>query len=275
MDRRIAVVGGVAVLALLGAGGAVWWSGDPAGGAPQAEELPVPPFPPRIAQGDTYEHCLALLTDDPNGALAAAEAWRANGGGDGAMHCDALAQIASGRPDTGAVLLEQLAATSTAPELARASVLDQAVQARLMTNQPEQAFDDATAALALAPEDADLLIDRATAAGDLGRLDAAIADLTQALTLDVQRADALVLRARDLRRKNRLDLAERDVERAMALDPDDPEALLERGILRQRRGDVVGARADWQRAQVLDPASTAADLAQQNLALLEAGPERQ
>jgi predicted Zn-dependent protease len=155
-----------------------------------AEALPVPPFPPRIAQGDSYEHCLALLTDDPNGAMAEAEAWRAKGGGDGAMHCQALAQIASGQPDMGAGLLEQLARSSNAPELARASILAQAVQARLMTNQPDRAFDDATAALALAPDDADLLIDRARAAGDLGRLDAAVANLTQALSLDGQRADA-------------------------------------------------------------------------------------
>jgi len=268
------MAGGTALLALLVAGGMVWWTRSSPAGEPLAEALPVPPFPPRIAQGDTYEHCLALLTDDPSGAMAEAEAWRAKGGGDGAMHCQALAQIASGRPDMGAGLLEQLAGSSDAPELARASILAQAVQARLMMNQPDRAFDDATAALALAPDDADLLIDRATAAGDLGRLDAAVADLTQALALDQQRTDALVLRARAWRREERLDQAERDVDREMALDPDDPEALLERGILRQRRGDEAGARADWRRAQALDPSSPAADLAQQNLALQEAGPRR-
>ena len=174
----------------------------------------------------------------------------------------------------GAGLLEQLARSSNAPELARASILAQAVQARLMTNQPDRAFDDATAALALAPDDADLLIDRARAAGDLGRLDAAVANLTQALSLDGQRADALVLRARAWRREERLDQAERDVDRALSLVPDDPEALLERGILRQRRGDEVGARSDWQRAQTLDPSSAAADLAEQHLARFPASFHR-
>jgi regulator of sirC expression with transglutaminase-like and TPR domain len=80
--------------------------------------------------------------------------------------------------------------------------------------------------------------------------------------------------ARAWRREERLDQAERDVDRALSLVPDDPEALLERGILRQRRGDEVGARSDWQRAQTLDPSSAAADLAEQNLALQEAGPRR-
>jgi Flp pilus assembly protein TadD len=270
----MAWLGGTVLLALALGGGAVWRTGEPADSEPMPEELPIPPFPPRIAQGDLYEHCLALLTEDPGGAMAEAETWRANGGGDGAMHCQALAQIATGRPDTGAALLEQLAQSSSAPELGRASILAQAVQARLMMNQPNRAFEDATAALALAPDDTDLLINRAVAAGDVGRLDVAETDLTQAVALDPQRADALVLRARIWRRKDRLDPAERDINRAMALNPDDPEALLERGILRQRRGDASGARADWQRAQVLDPSSAAADLAQQNLALLEAGPQQ-
>jgi regulator of sirC expression with transglutaminase-like and TPR domain len=50
--------------------------------------------------------------------------------------------------------------------------------------------------------------------------------------------------------------------------------LLERGILRQRRNDDEGARADWQRAISLAPDTATADLAEQNLALLEAGPVR-
>jgi len=73
---------------------------------------------------------------------------------------------------------------------------------------------------------------------------------------------------------NELDLAQADVSRALALDPDDADALLERGILRERMGDRPGARADWEHARVVDPNSTTADLAQQNLSLLEAGPER-
>ena len=65
-----------------------------------------------------------------------------------------------------------------------------------------------------------------------------------------------------------------DVDRAIAMDADNAEALLERGIERQRLGDALGARADWQRARGLDPNSTTADLAEQNLALLEAGPNQ-
>jgi len=40
-------------------------------------------------------------------------------------------------------------------------------------------------------------------------------------------------------------------------------------------GDEAGARADWEHARVVDPNSTTADLAEQNLSLLEAGPVQQ
>lgn len=62
---------------------------------------------------------------------------------------------------------------------------------------------------------------------------------------------------------------------ALTLVPDDPDALREREILRQRMGDSAGARADWERARGVDPNSTTADLAEQDLSLLEAGTQRQ
>ena len=64
------------------------------------------------------------------------------------------------------------------------------------------------------------------------------------------------------------------MDRALTLDGDNAEALLERGILRQRQNDRGGARSDWEKAIALAPDTPTADLAQQNLALLEAGPER-
>jgi tetratricopeptide (TPR) repeat protein len=233
--------------------------------------LPVPPVPPRIAAGHDYDSCLAMLYDDPQGALAFADTW-ASGGGDGATHCRALAQIELGNIDTGAEMLERLADTAKAPDLARASVYGQAVQAWLMANRPARAFDAATLALVLSPNDADLMIDRAEAEGSMGQYHEAIDDLDRALAIDPRRAEAFVLRASAWRQLNNLVVAASDIARALAINPDSAEALLERGILRQRTGNQAGAREDWQRAISLDPNSTTADLAEQDLALLEAGP---
>ncbi len=234
--------------------------------------LPVPPVSPRIAEGPDYDHCLAMLYNDPDGASTFAETWASSGGGDGATHCQALAQIELGNAETGAETLEKLASTTKAPDLARAAVYGQAVQAWQMANKPDRAFEAATLALALSPNDADLLIDRAVTEGDMGHYHEAIDDLNHALTIAPNRAEAFVLRASAWRHLDNLEVAASDIERALAINPDSSEALLERGILRQRTGDRAGAREDWQRAINLDPNSETADLAEQDLALLAAGP---
>ena len=311
MNIRVLVIGCLAVLALA-IGFDAWWqletaapalgtadatapfrpdtpagtpTGTPAGTAagtavtplpstpviPRAE-LPTPPIPPRVAEGAEYERCLAMVPADPAGANALADAWEATGGGDGAAHCHAAAQIALGNTEAGADMLEKLARTSKAPALARAYVYGQATQAWLMAGDAVRAYATATMALLLASDDVDLLIDRSIAAATLERYMDAIDDLNLALDRDARRADALVFRAAAWRYEGQLGLANDDIDRALAIDPDYPEAMLERGILRQRRGNLDGARTDWLRVIELAPDTATADLAQQNLSLLEAGP---
>jgi tetratricopeptide (TPR) repeat protein len=299
--RLLAVLG--AVVLLSGAGvlvvdGRAWWQradtaeptradlgtrGVPAGdtqtgdipaGDTQTGDLPVPPFPPRIADDEQYDKCMTMITDDPEGAQAIATSWQAAGGGTAAIHCQALATIATGEPEAGAKMLENLAHGGRVLGLTRAVLLGQAAEARLMVDQAEPALKDTTEALVISPDDIDLLINRANANDALDRPNDAIGDLDQALRLDPSRGDALILRASVWRRMDMPDKAREDIGRALALDPEDAEALLERGILRQEMGDLAGAREDWTRARAVDPNSEAAELATQNLTLLDAGPER-
>ena len=270
------VLGAVVALGLVVAGGVAWreLSSAETEAAAADEDLPVPPVPPRIAEGEDYDKCLSMLTSDPSGAFTFSDTWQARGGGDGAIHCRALAAIELGDPEEGAGLLDRLGATSTAAPAARAAIYNQAGQAWMMAATPQHAHDSASRALALLPNEPDLLIDRAIASSSLERYNEADDDLTHALDLDPRRGDALVLRAAARRHLDNLAEASNDVARALDLDPDDSDALLERGILRQLNGDPVSARADWERAMTLSPDTATADLAQQNLALLEAGPER-
>ena len=281
MNRSTALIGAAALAVLIAAGGGTWWF-LAAGNASQsadsveapAEPLPIPPVPPRIAEGPEYEKCLAMVGANPAGAKAFAEAWEATGGGEGAIHCRALAEVQLGDPESGADAMEKLAARSEQPAAARASLYGQAGQAWLMAGETRRAYGAETMALALSPDDPDLLIDRSVAAATLNRFQEAQEDLTHALALDPRRADAMVLRAAAWRHLGRMDQAQQDVDGALEIDPDNAEAYLERGILRQRGGNRAGARADWERAMTLAPDSATSDLAQQNLALLEAGPER-
>jgi Flp pilus assembly protein TadD len=273
-SRRVV---GAAVVAIGAAGG--WlWGPSLMRARPVANvtppDLPVPPVPPRIADSSRYDQCMTMLINDPEGAEALAASWQASGGGEAATHCQALAKIASGDAETGAMLLENLAHDGKVQGAAQAVLLSQAAQARLMVNEAALALRDASEALAISPGDPDLLIGRADANDALGDVGAALDDLDQALRVDASRVDALVRRATLWRRIDKLKAARTDIARALALNPDDPEALLERGILRQRAGDVEGARADWIRARDVDPNGEAAELASQNLMLLAAGPRR-
>ncbi len=265
-------------LAVILAAGAAWQLHKPGPGRTSAAEvddtLPIPPVPPRLAEGEDYERCMAMLGSDPEGANNFADAWQATGGGEGADHCLALAKIQLGDVQAGAELLEKLASSSKAPAAARAMVYGQADQAWLMAGDPARAIAAAILALSLSPDDPDLLIDTSIAAATLGYYEDAVDDLSHALELDPRRPDALVLRAAAWRHMGRPDLAQDDVDGALTQDPENPEGFLERGILRQRRGDRAGARSDWTLAKSLAPDSATSDLAEQNLALLEAGPER-
>ena len=248
--------------------------GQPQNDAASEEVLPLPPEPPRLAEGQEYEDCLALLRSSPQEAQQRAQRWEAQGGGEGARHCLALALLAQGEAAGAATRLERLAATSDASGLARAAVYAQAAQAWMMLGDANRAYAASTLALTLQPKDPALLVDRAVAAASLGRYAESLQDLDAALAIDGRRVEGWVFRAAALRHLDRTEEALRDVQHALSLDADFPEALLERGILRQLRGDEAGARADWQRAIRLAPGSATADLAQQNLALSEAGPRR-
>ena len=239
-----------------------------AGGA----SIPLPPVPPRIGEGGKYDQCLGMVPDDPSGALAFSEAWAQAGGGAGAAHCRALATAGLGDPAGAATLLDALATGGTGPVAARAAIADQAAQAWTMAGDPVRAFDSAGLALDLYGDDPDLLVGHATAAVRLGRDAVAIADLDRALALDPRRVDAWALLASAHRGVGAFDDAGRDVDAALRLDGDDPDALLERGLLRQHSGDLDGARADWERLMSLSPDSPVSDLAEQNIALLDAGP---
>jgi len=272
MRRPTRFLLGACTAIALGAIAAGWVLTRPVEVIAAEEELPLPPSPPRLVEGPEADRCFELLRDDPEGARGFAASWGAAGGDEGARHCGALALLELDEPARAAALLEALARESRADAAPRAAVLAQAAQAWLIAGDAARAVGATSAALALMPDDPDLLLDRAGSLGVTGRYGESLADLDRALSLDPGRVEALVLRAAALRHLDRQEPARRDIERALALAPDNVEALLERGILRQLTGDTEGARMDWERAIELAPTSAAADLATQNLALTEFGP---
>jgi tetratricopeptide (TPR) repeat protein len=225
-------------------------------------------------EAEHYARCMEEARQKPPAAFDNANAWRIAGGGHPAEHCADVALIGLGRYAEAGGKLEALAdAMVKGPRDLRAQVLGQAGQAWLLSGDPARATAALTAAIILAPDDVDLLTDRAEALAGEKRYREAVADLDRALGFDGKRVDALVFRASAHRALDELEIARRDVETALSLAPDQPDALLERGNIRRLDGDDAGARKDWRRIAQVAPNSAAEAAAKANLAKLDGAPD--
>jgi tetratricopeptide (TPR) repeat protein len=223
-------------------------------------------------EAEQYDRCMAQARTDPAAARDTAQRWKMRGGAHPAEHCEAVALIGLEQYPEAARRLEALAdAMAKAPPELRAEVLDQAGQAWLLAGETVRAHATLTQALAIAPDNLDLLTDRAAAAGALGKHGEALADLDRVLAREPARADALTFRASARRALGQLDAALADAEAAVRLAPRSPDALLERGNILGLRGDAEGARRDWEQVARLAPTSEAAAAAKTNLARLRKG----
>jgi tetratricopeptide (TPR) repeat protein len=228
---------------------------------------------PETDQAAEYERCLAMSESDPEQAFDAATTWQALGGGEPARHCAALALIGLGHYAEAGTRLEALAqrlADQGESGLSQVA-LAQAGQAWLLAEDLERAYAVQTTALQRAPDDVELLVDRAITLAAARNYGDALLDLDRALELSPARPDILIYRASAQRFLGDLGAAMTDVERALVLEPDNPEGLLERGNLRRLQDDLAGARDDWQRAATLAEGLPTGDAAQANIATLELG----
>ena len=222
------------------------------------------------AEAATYDHCTKLAKQNPAAAEKLAQTWHEHGGAHPADHCAAIALIGLKRYKEAATRLEALAqAMTAAPAGLRAEVLDQAGQAWGLAGDPVRAYAAAGAAVALAPNNPEVLIDRAEAAASAGYLDKAVTDLDQVLKTNPNHVDALIYRASAYRALERLDPALADIERALVLAPNSAPALLERGNIRRLQGDGDAARRDWERVSQVAPGSQADMAARANIERLE------
>ncbi len=221
-----------------------------------------------------YDACLRLAEVRPDDAFESALAWRDRGGGDAARHCVALALVELGHYGEAALRLQRLADNlgSDSAHL-RLDILGQAGQAWMLEGELARAEAIQSAALRLAPDNVDLLLDRGITRAESADYWAAIEDLSRAVNLVPGRADILIFRASAYRYVDALELALEDVTRALAFEPENPEGLLERGILRRLAGDEIGARVDWLQVIELAAGTTAGGAAKANLELLDVKTE--
>lgn len=186
------------------------------------------------AEARRLEACVAKIEQAPEEAYEDGLAWSFEGNRPGARQCTALALIALGNVEEGAVRLENLSMSSDGGTMEqRAVYLSQAGNAWLQIGAAEAAAVSFTEALKLAPGENDLLLDRATAYMLIDKWDEALVDLNTAIANEPGDAIAHQMRAEVHLNKDALDLALKDVETSLAADPKNIDTLLVRGRVRE------------------------------------------
>lgn len=221
---------------------------------------------PAVDHNREFQACLTLAEKRPAEALESAQTWLNRGGGDHARLCQALALFHKGDFTTAGARLEELAPVLGKDDpKAGASILGRAGWAWLRAGDNARAERAYSRALALQPDDVDLLIDRAIARAETERFWDAVADLDAALKKDPRRAEAYLYRAAAHKALANDRQAVADIDRALELRPGDPDALLLRATIKAQTGNLPGAREDWSQIVRNTPNSAAAKTAQANL----------
>ncbi|WP_430473601.1 tetratricopeptide repeat protein [Thalassospira lucentensis] len=218
-----------------------------------------------IEERQQYQDCIKLAQLKPEDGFESAIAWRDMGGGEPARHCVAVALISLGKYEEAATRLDALAKDSAAAPGVIAGMLAQAGQAWMMANNLEFAWRDQSRALELAPNNAQLWVDRAMALGLAGEYWEAIDDLNKALDLAPNQPDVLIYRASAWRMLESYDLAMSDIENALNLEPNNVQALFERGKLYLIAGKKDLARRDWLNVIENSNGTPVADAAKANI----------
>ena len=161
---------------------------------------------------------MTLAQRTPAEAYGSAKTWSEKGGGAAALQCGAFALINMNRPKEGAQMMELAAAKEQKPAL-KAELYGQAGQAWSMAGDNSRALDAQNEALVLAPDNVELLVDRAFSYRDQEDFRSAITDLDRAHELAPERADILAYRASAWRFLQDNGKALADADAALALDP--------------------------------------------------------
>lgn len=218
--------------------------------------------PAQVGYGD----CMAVAKTDGKKGEALARGWLRATGGAAARHCLGTALMELRHYGDAALEFDLVARDmKSAPTADRVAVLTDAGHAWTAAGQAVRAIQSYTAALALDPKNADLMVDRAIARAVAEQFAPAADDLTRALALTPGRAEALLMRATAKRHLGENERALADLEQVLVLEPDNSQALLERGIVHQMMGADEAAREDWSRVVARDPNSAAAQMARRYL----------
>ncbi|NVN42160.1 tetratricopeptide repeat protein, partial [Ameyamaea chiangmaiensis] len=155
-----------------------------------------------------------------------------------------------------------------------ATLAGEGAQSWLAAHQPKRACASAATARHLAADDPALRLLEARVALTCDRVALALSDLAAPFDEPSLEGQALIVRAQALRMAGHPDQAAALADESLRRHADDPAALLERGIDRAQAGSLRAARADWERVLEIAPDAPEANLARQDLSVMDADPDR-
>ncbi len=156
----------------------------------------------------------------------------------GARLIEALKAIEGGKPSEAIEAFTALLARDELEKKQRAVALNWRGYLYRNNRQPEQALEDLSAAIELAPEDDEYLADRARLLFLLKHHSDALVDLDRAIALKPDASKNFFMRIMVLVALDRDAEAEGDVAEAMRLDPQSPARIFYQVIVAMRRRDT-------------------------------------
>ncbi|MEM9169848.1 MAG: hypothetical protein AAGC56_09350 [Pseudomonadota bacterium] len=192
--------------------------------------------------GARYQRCVAVVSEDPEGARAVALEWTQAGGGPPATHCLALADLARGYPKLAGARLALLAEDGRAGDvLVRARLLEQAALAFLEADEDAQALDAIKNAIAMAPNAGEIRLTAGVVNAANENWEAVVKSVTAAEETGVVSLDGYLARTRAYLALAKARQAAEDVVNALRIDPFNVDALVLRGEILQAGVDVAAS----------------------------------
>jgi Tfp pilus assembly protein PilF len=199
-----------------------------------AAAQPLAPTRGQSADRERLQTCIAAVDRDAEAGYEAARQWIAEAHVREAYLCSAIADVGRKKPDLAARQFESLAIDAP-NDSDKAAMLARAGNAWILAANATRAKQALDRAIAMAPGDADLLIDRARARALNADWRGAEGDLSTALDIRPKDPLALRLRAEARMRQDAFELAEKDAAEAVSLEPRNVETLLALGRAREAR----------------------------------------
>ena len=182
----------------------------------------------------SYEECTGRIEQDPAAGLDYAEAWRVEGGGDPALHCQAIAMLASGQGTRAGQILTGLADRQIADAGVAAKLYIQAAEAFMAVGQKDEAYAALKSAYAHAADTPEVHMSAAAIYATGEEWDGVILTIKALERFVPLSADAYILRGRAYFSKGELEKAASETSAALKIDPYLVDAIV-------LRGDLIGA----------------------------------